>query len=262
MRATLAAAAALSALLGLAGPALAHTAYMKPNYFTTPQRGHVTVEASFAEEFFVPDFVMKADDYHVVTPAGTRVALSSVTYLRDLAVFEVDLPENGTYRISTGVRAGAKRKMALVDGQWQPVRDRDGAPAGARVAEAQSITRADVYVSKGPASDRALAPTGTGLEIQPLAHPNRLDAGTTLPVRLLLDGRPVAGVTITLHGPGLPDEEDEKAVAVTTGADGRAGIALPHAGGFVLLARHRVEAADGPVAVKSHSSTLTFNVEG
>ncbi|MBP7334763.1 DUF4198 domain-containing protein [Niveispirillum sp.] len=253
-------AAALAVLLLIAGPAAAHTGYLKPNLFNTPQRDHITVEGAFAEEMFVPDVVMKADDYHVVTPSGAKVKLPAVTYLRDLALFEVDLPETGTYRISTGVREGAKRKMALVNGKWEPLREREGAPAGARVAEAQSITRSDVYVSKGPASDKALTPAGTGLEIIPLAHPNRLDAGAALPVRLLLDGKPVAGVAISLHGPGLPDEEHAKAVTVTTDKDGKASIALPGEGAFLLLARHRVEAADGPVAVKSHSATLTFAV--
>ncbi|KPF84910.1 hypothetical protein IP70_13960 [alpha proteobacterium AAP38] len=249
----------LAALLALTGPAAAHTGYLLPNLFNTPQRDHVTVEASFTEEMFTPDIVMKADEYHVVTPAGAKVK-PTVTYLRDLAVFEVELPEAGTYRISTGLRAGATRKMALVAGKWEPVREKEGVPAGVRVAEAQSITRSDVYVSKGPASEKALVPAGVGLEIVPMAHPNRLDAGGALPVRLLLDGKPVAGVTISLQGPKLPDEEDAKAVTVTTDKDGKASIALPHDGTFLLLARHRVEAADGPVAVKSHSATLTFAV--
>lgn len=250
----------LAVLLLIAGPAAAHTGYLKPNLFNTPQRDHVTVEASFTEEMFIPDIVMKADDYHVVTPSGAKVQLAAVTYLRDLALFEVDLPEPGTYRVSTGVREGAKRKMALVGGKWEPVREREGAPAGARVADAQSITRSDVYVSKGPVSDRALTPAGAGLEIIPLSHPNRLDAGAALPVRLLLDGKPVAGAAISLQGSDLPDEEDTKAVAVTTDKDGKATIMLPKEGAFLLLARHRVEVADGPVALKSHSATLTFAV--
>lgn len=250
----------LAAILALAGPAAAHTGYLKPNLFNTPQRGHVTVEGAFAEEMFVPDFVMKADDYHVVTPAGTKVKLGGVTYLRDLALFEVDLPVNGTYRVSTGIREGAKRKMALVGAKWEPLRENAELPAGTRVAEAQSITRSDVYISKGPASDKALAPAGTGLEIIPQAHPNRLDKDGTLPVKLLFEGKPLAGVAINLLGPGLPGDEDAKAVTVTTDKDGKASFALPIEGAFVLLARHRVEAAEGPVGVRSHSATLTFAV--
>jgi len=254
-------ATAVLGLLALTGAAGAHTPYLKPNLFTTPQRDHVSVEAAFTEDFFIPDVVMKADDYHVVTPSGAKLKTGPVTYLRDLAVFEVDLPETGTYRISTGQRLGSTRKMALVAGKWQPFREGE-VPAGARIAEAQSITRADVYVSKGPASDKALAPTGTGLEIVPLVHPNRIDPGTALPVRLLFQGKPLAGAVISLHGEGLADEEDAKAARVTTDADGRASVTLPRAGTFLLLSRHRIEAADGPVAVQSHSVTLTFQVEG
>lgn len=251
--------------LMMAGHAMAHTPYLKPNLFTTPQRDHVTVEASFTEEFFVPDIVMKAEDYHVVNPAGAKLPVANLIYLRDLALFEVDLPVVGTYRLSTGERAGATRKMALVDGQWQSLRERDGsAPANAtRVADAQSITRADVYVSKGPASDTALAPTGKGLEIVPLTHPNRLDAGGRLPVRVLFDGKPVAGGEIGLYRAGKEEEPAAKPVLVRTDAKGEAGFDLKETGTFLLLIRHRVEVAGtGPVAVKSHSTSVTFQVEG
>lgn len=253
--------AILLSSLGLllpAGLAGAHTPYLKPNLFTTPQRDHVTVEASFAEDFFVPDVVMKADDYHVVTPSGARLKLASVTYLRDLALFEVDLPDPGTYRISTGQRTGSTRRMALVNGKWEALREGE-VPAGVRVAEAQSITRADLYVSKGPVSEKALAPTGVGLEIVPMAHPNRLDAGGALAVRLLFEGKPLAGAAISLHGEG-PEEGGAKPVTLTTDAEGKASFSLPRDGTFLLLSRHRVEVPDGPVAVKSHSATLTFAV--
>lgn len=248
-------------------PASAHTQYLKPNIFTTPQRDHVTVEGSFTEELFTPDIAMKADDYHVVTPAGAKIKIANIVYLKDLAVFEADLPENGTYRFSTGERGGATRKMALIDGKWTPLRDPKEAPAGARVADAQSFTRADVYVTKGPASDAALKPTGSGLEIVPLVNPSRLDEGGTFPVQVLFDGKPLAGTEISLHGGGEHghDEQgnhDAGLGSFTTDKEGKASIPTKEHGTYLILTRHRVEWKDGPVAVKSHSVSLTFQVEG
>jgi uncharacterized GH25 family protein len=249
-------------------PSLAHTQYLKPNIFTTPQRDHVTVEGSFTEELFTPDIAMKADDYHVVTPAGARTKIANVIYLKDLAVFEADLPENGTYRFSSGERPGATRKMALVDGKWQPLRDPKEAPAGARVADAQSFTRADVYVTKGPANDTALKPTGSGLEFVPLVNPSRLDEGASFPVQVLYEGKPLAGVEVSLQGGGSEHGHNEKGEDVhetlgkaTTDKDGKVSLALKEHGTYLILARHRVEWKEGPVAVKSHSVTLTFQVE-
>lgn len=259
--------AALALLTTL--PAVAHTQYLKPNIFTTPQRDHVTIEGSFTEELFTPDIAMKADDYHVITPAGVKQKIENIVYLKDLAVFEAALPENGTYRFSTGERPGATRKMALVNGKWEALRDPKDAPAGARVADAQSFTRADVYVSKGPASDAALKPTGSGLEILPLAHPSKLDEGGSFPVQLLYQGKPLAGVDITLQGGEAAHEHDEKgedkhegAAKAVTDKDGNASFALKEHGPHLLLARYRVEAPDGAVAVKSYSVTLTFQVQG
>jgi hypothetical protein len=46
-------------------------------------------------------------------------------------VLEVDLPTDGTYRISTGERAGRTARWAKIDGAWKMVRPQ-GAPARAR----------------------------------------------------------------------------------------------------------------------------------
>lgn len=255
-----------SLLLSL--PVAAHTQYLKPNVFATPQRDHVTVEGSFTEELFTPDIAMKSDDYHVITPAGVKQKIENIVYLKDLAIFETALPENGTYRFSTGERPGGTRKMALVNGKWEGLRDPKEAPAGARVADTQSFTRADVYVSKGPASDAALKPSGSGLEFLPLAHPSKLDEGANFPIQLLYQGKPLAGVEISLQGSGGEHEHDEQGndhhedlAKAVTDKDGKASFALKEHGTYLLLARYRTEAAEGPVAVKSYSVTLTFQVQ-
>ncbi len=105
---------AASALL-LSGSARAHSPYLMPNVFDVTQRDHVTVMGSFTEEFFAPDVAMKADDYHVIAPDGTKVALKPV-YTRDLAIVEAETKAAGTYRISTGIRAGRTAKAAWVNG--------------------------------------------------------------------------------------------------------------------------------------------------
>ncbi len=63
----------------------AHSPYLLPNAFDLVDRKHVTVEASFTETFFVPDVAMKADDYHVIAPDGSKRSLTPV-YTQDLAI--------------------------------------------------------------------------------------------------------------------------------------------------------------------------------
>jgi len=62
--------------------AVAHSPFLLPNHFDLGKRDHVSVQASFTEKFFVPDVVMKADDYHVVMPDGARVPIAPV-YTKD-----------------------------------------------------------------------------------------------------------------------------------------------------------------------------------
>jgi hypothetical protein len=62
--------------------ARAHSPFLLPNFFDVSHRDHVTVQGSFTEEFFSPDVAMKADDYHVIAPDGSKVPLKPV-YTRD-----------------------------------------------------------------------------------------------------------------------------------------------------------------------------------
>src|SRR5262245_53754727 len=141
--------------------ALAHSPYLLPNEFDLSDRDHVSVQASFTEKFFVPDVAMKATNWNVVAPDGQSLPLTPV-YTRDVTVLDVDTPKPGTYRISTGVRDGRVAKATLAGGEWKFVREGETPPPGTAVYDMKSVTRADVYVSRGAASDAALAPTRKG----------------------------------------------------------------------------------------------------
>src|SRR5262245_48748578 len=110
--------------------ALAHSPYLLPNAFALSTRDHVSVQASFTEDFFVPDVVMKSDHWSVKGPDGRVLALTPV-YTRDLAVLDVDTPLPGTYRISSGVRDGRVAKALIKGDEWKFLREGEAVPAGA-----------------------------------------------------------------------------------------------------------------------------------
>lgn len=86
---------------------------------------------------------------------------------------------------------------------------------------------------------------------------------TVARVVTLSSSKPVTGGEIGLYGAGKEDSLAAKPVLVRTDGKGEAGFDLKEAGTYLLLIRHRVEmAGTGPVAVKSHSTTVTFQVEG
>src|SRR5262249_2695846 len=81
-------------------------------------------------------------------------------------------------------------------------------------------------------SDGALitAPLGLRLEIVPEADPNALPEGAPLPVRVEYEGRPLAGATVRVGGLDASMGGEK----VRTDEAGRAAVALPHVGAWVL----------------------------
>ncbi len=246
-----------------AAPAFAHSPYLLPNAFDATGRDHVTVEGSFTERFFTPDVVMKSDSFAVVGPDGAVQALKPA-YFRDLTVLETDTKQDGTWRITSGQRVGRTADAAFVkdasgDG-WVFFDPEKGPPAGAKAVKMTSLTKAEVYVSRGKPSDKPLAPTGQGLEFHALTHPNSIFAGEPAKFELLYDGRPLANHRIGIAAAGEPENEDgSKGPSVTTDEKGRYAIKADKPVVYVAMTRYRV-APVGAEAGRSFTYTLTFDV--
>jgi len=258
-----------AALTGLimamaAGSALAHAPYVRPNVTDATGRDHVTVEASFTEDIFAAEVVMRSDAWHIAGPNGDT-PITQVTYLRDLAVFEAPTPVDGTYRISSGARTGRTAKMyRAADNSWRMVGEEDEAPpADAILVDVQSITTADAYVTRGAPSDQVLQPTGHGLELLPLIQPGDIVANEAAPFRLLLDGTPLAGVAVTIFREAGRYDGRRIEAELITDADGRVTITASDPGAYMTLIRHRMEAPAGSeVPYRSYSHSLTFVAQG
>lgn len=242
------------------GVALAHSPYVRPNVFDATKRDHVTVEASFSEDIFAAEVVMRSDAWHIIGPNGDT-PITQVTYLRDLAVFEAPTPVDGTYRVSSGPRGGRTAKMyRAADNSWKMVGEEDEAPpADAALVDVQSITTAEAYVTRGAPSDEVLQPSGRGLELVPLIQPADVVAGEAAPFRLLLDGQPLANIPVTVFREAGRYDGRKVEVELVTDADGRVAITASEPGAYMTLIRHRMQAPAGSEApYRSYSHSLTF----
>ncbi|MBX3483654.1 DUF4198 domain-containing protein [Phenylobacterium sp.] len=292
--------------LALAQGAFAHTPYLKPTTFA-PKHPFVSVEAALTEgAFFVPDMPIRGEaPFWVTGNDGQPVKAANVVMLKEFAVVEVDLPADGTYRISTGERAGRSAKWVKIDGAWKMVRPAGGPgrgggappagappaggppagaagggpppgagggqsrfveesaiPAGAETMTAVGYNRSETYVTKGAPTNGALKPTGQGLEVEAISHPNEAFAGEAFKIRVLNDGKPLPTFAFTLSRAGDVYVDQRFAQTVRTDAAGAASLKLPTPGVYVLQASYPVReegAAPAPVA-KSSSYTLTFEV--
>lgn len=268
--------AALIGGLAVVGSAAAHTPYLKPTTFA-PDRGFVTVEAALAETgFFIPDFpIRQAGDYWATGDNGTPVKQPAVTMLKEFAAVEIDLPAPGTYRISTGERAGRVSKWANINGTWKVVRPANApagggggdravseadVPAGAQTMTSASFMRADTYVTRGAPSKGALKPTGQGLEVEPITHPNEVFAGEAFKFRMLNNGKPLAHDFAIARG-GDAYAEKRFSYSGKTDATGAASVKFDQPGAYVLEIHYPVRAEGNPTPVeRSAIYTLTFEV--
>ncbi|MDR6531556.1 putative GH25 family protein [Caulobacter rhizosphaerae] len=242
----------------LAGAAQAHSPYLLPSAFDVTDRKLVTVQGSFTESFFSPEVAMKSDAWAVVGPNGARMPLTA-TNLRELALVEVATEQSGTYRITTGQRTGRTAKAVLVKGQWEFLEDPATAPAGTTPVDMQSLTLADVYVTRGAPSTAALAPVGKGLEFVAVTHPSSIFTGQDAKFTVLFDGKPVAGQAITLHA-GDDRYADAKTPPVTLTSDdqGRFTVKVARSGVYQIQARYRVAPTATDATGHSYTYALTF----
>lgn len=253
-------AAFLAIAIGGSTAAHAHMPYVLPTQFDLGKGDHVTVQSGIAEELFVPEVAMRDAPFHLVGPDGQERPIAPVTHLRDLSIFEADVPVDGTWRVTTGQRAGRKGKMFRSGDAWV-MRGEDGQqPADAEQVDVQSMTLAEAYVTRGQPSDGALKPRGKGLEIQAVTHPSSITAGTDARFILLFDGKALADTDVTLYRSAGQYDGRKVSAQIKTGRDGRFTLKPEDAGTYLILVRHRGAAPAGAdTPFRSYTYTLTFD---
>ena len=119
----------------------------------------------------------------------------------------------------------------------------------------EMVNTVETFVTSGAPSDTVLKPTGKGLEMAPVTHPNSVAAGETARLRFLIDGKPAPNVKVTVIAGGDRYREDEGAMMLATGADGTVAIKWPAAGMYWLGA----EAEDAsPTEKRAEKRRMTY----
>jgi len=97
---------------------------------------------------------------------------------------------------------------------------------------------------------------GQRFEAVPQKDPTTVRAGDKLPIKVVLDGKPVEGAVITTGGGHASDKKD----LLKTDKDGIANVMIEKAGFQMVKANHKIPVKDDPDAdVLDLSSTITFH---
>lgn len=262
----LCAAAALTALLAAPISAQAHRSWLLPS--STVLSGSdawVTVDAAVSNTLFVFEHVpMRLDGLTVTGPDGKAVTPQNTATGKYRSTFDLELTAPGTYRIaSAGESAFAAYKLNGEDKRWRGAATElaTAIPAEATdVRRTHSNRRVETFVTLGEPTNDALAPTGKGLELAPVTHPNDLFAGETATFRLLLDGAPAQGVEVAIVQGGERYRDAASEMTATTGADGSFQITWPEPGMYWLEAETRGGKSPIEGAERSALYVATFEV--
>lgn len=245
----------------LSAIAAAHTPYLAPSSFDPVFGKMVTLDAAFAEKFFVPEAAFAGSDFKVINPNGVAVAPETLSTLKTRVVIEHSLEDKGTYKFSTGHRTGKIFRIYEKDGKRHVMeKPGDALPEGAKeLSFFQAITLAETYVTKGAPDTGAIKAWGKGLEIKPETHPNEIYAGESFDFTVDFEGEAIADQQLdifTAQGEFSPKDAIAK---VTTDAAGAASFTPTDPGVYLVRARHRAPAPDGAAApVYSYTYTLVL----
>lgn len=259
------------ALAALAVPAAvqAHRMWLMPSITVLSGNDDwVTFDAAASTDVFFADHQPLRFEPQVAMPDGAPAKIENFATGKYRSTFDVHLTQKGTWKIY--VANGGVMGSYMADGKEQrlprgttPDKIAGLIPAGATdVKLTEMANRYEVFVTSGAPTDTVLKPTGQGLEMVATTHPNDLVAGEPATFGFLLDGKPAAGLKVTLVKGGMryrdnPDEKEQ-----TTDAAGKVTVKWSGAGMYWLNTTAMGQSVAIPNAAKRMSYTTTLEVLG
>lgn len=249
-------AVALAALS--AGAAHAHRAWILPSStVVSGDNAWVTLDAAASNNLFFPDHrPMQVAQIAVTAPDGKTVPIANASVGQYRTTFDLKLEQKGTYRIanaSSGFNAswkeGAETKRwrgTMAEYVAQGIDKKPG------VALTLANRRVETFVTNGAPTE--IKPTGKGLELIPVTHPNDLYSGEEATFKLMDNGKPAANVEATIIAGGDRYRDAPGEMKVKSAADGTMKVKLDGAGMYWLEAETSGEMMMEGKAVTSSST--------
>ncbi|WP_432770682.1 MAG: DUF4198 domain-containing protein [Sphingopyxis sp.] len=250
-----AATAALAALVAV--PASAHRQWMLPS--STVLSGDdvwVTVDAAVSNDlFYFEHQPLRLDAMKAWAPDGSEAAIENKATGRYRSTFDVHLTKKGTWRIgsATDMLMGSYQlagKTERLPRGTTAANLAERLPAGAtNVQTAEANNRNEIFVTVGEPTTNLFVPTGKGIEFVPVTHPNDLFSGEAATFQFLLDGKPTAGLPVTIIPGGIRYRDQLGQMDLTTDAEGKVEVTWPEPGMYwvnVTTPRAERDEDDGP----------------
>lgn len=230
------------ALAGAAFSAQAHKPWLLPSStMVESKEPWVTFDAAISEDLFDIDHQpLKLDALTVIGPDGSAVALQNAQTGRLRSTFDIKMEKPGTYKVQLvqqNVSASWKANGEVKRFRGTEEKFATDVPANAEELKVtRTSSRLESFVSANKADDAVFKPTGKGLELVPVTHPNDMRAGEQATWRFLLDGKPAANQAFSLIPGGVRYRGTLGEIRQTTDAKGEITFTIPAAGMYLVSA--------------------------
>ena len=223
-------------------PALGHQQWILPNFFYTNRESPwLGIEHTWGDQRFVPR-QGPGTLLSIFHPEGWSIGLSSTYVGQTRTVAEMELTEQGTYRIETDRPAHYVTEIE-VDGKRKWVHKPKNQLPGEKVRQsAYRWSQTTTFVTVGECTQGVLEATGALLEIVPVTHPNKIFVGKPFVVRVLSRGQLVPRQEVQVYSE--MNNGHDATLATVTDADGECELIFPSPGKYLLTANLRQDAKD------------------
>jgi uncharacterized GH25 family protein len=244
----------------------AHKAWLMPSATVSTVDQWITVDAAVSNDlFYFNHNPLRLDSLAITAPNGSAVTPQNASTGKYRSTFDVHLEQNGTYKLAVvnqGLFANYEENGATK--RWRGTAERFAAevPANAKNLQvSENMGRVETFVTAGKPTTDALKATNKGLELVPVTHPNDLYAGEAATFRFLLDGKPAAGLPVTVVAGGTRYRDQQGELKITSDAQGQISVTWPAPGMYWLEATLQDQKTSAPQAKQRRASYVaTFEV--
>lgn len=242
--------------------ASAHERWLLPSSTVLSKADYITLDGASSNEVFYFNHrpLPVNESLTIVSPDGSKVEPENVVTGKLRSVFDLNLTAQGTYRIamvSSGVMAmwkeGAENK------RWRGPRAELEANVPAKATDLsvrEVASRVETFATVGSPSE--IKPSGEGIELLAVSHPNDLHAGEAATFAFTLNGKPAAGLEVTVLPGNMRYRDAQGEIKLVADAKGRVTVKWPNAGMFYVSASiNDTEKAEGNIERRaSYTATL------
>lgn len=245
----------IASLALISGYSTAHEPYVAPIAYQTTNT-QVAILAGYAEEALHSEYALKSPKFEITDPKQVKSTVEPDSKLGTATVFDLKLPEAGTYRVQT--TASYPLKYVQDQKEWKLFFDMAADKAPAK-SERDYLIPADLktkkinpvevtrewtlltYVTKEKASP--VQPIAAPIQVEFSTHPNELKANQPTKVKVAKANQPLANAEVVVRAKGATDEQ---AQTLKAGTDGSVDLTFPLAGEYLVEVTESVDSKKKP----------------